>query len=75
MNNLGGGHEVWPMRDKYPEISQKITIRFNNRSHSQCFKCKFAWSDGYNTVVYNEEGNPLLVGNNCYEIIRDGWAL
>lgn len=63
------------MLSKRPEVSQKITISFNDRAKSQCFKCKFAWSDYYNTVVYDEEGNPLLIGNNSYRIIRDGWAV
>ncbi len=63
------------MLSKRPEISQKITISFNDRTKSQCFKCKFAWSDGYNTVVYDEEGNPLLIGNRSYRIIRECWAV
>lgn len=63
------------MLSKRPEVSQKITISFNDRTKSQCFKCKFAWSDGYNTVVYDEEGNPLFIGNRSYRINCECWAI
>lgn len=59
---------------KYSPITgDKIIIRFIDRSKSQCFRCKFAWSDGLNTVFYCEEGLPLLTGANSYEVIKEGW--
>ncbi len=51
----------------------RITIRFKDPSRSQEFQCAFAWKDGFNTVVYCEEGAPHLIGNSHYEVVCDGW--
>ena len=52
---------------------KKITIRFTDRSRSQNFQCMLGATDGRNSIIYCEEGNPLLVGNNCFEVIKEGW--
>ena len=54
---------------------ERITIRFTDHSKSQSFQCKWAWTDGRNTVVYDEEGNPLLIGNSAYVIVKKGWRV
>ncbi|WP_263056429.1 hypothetical protein [Pantoea agglomerans] len=45
-----------------------VHIRFTDRSKSQRMKCQIAWSDSLNSVIYDEEGAPLLIGNSGYEV-------
>jgi hypothetical protein len=45
-----------------------VHIRFTDRSKSQRVKCQIAWSDSLNSVIYDEEGNPLLIANSGYEV-------
>lgn len=50
----------------------KAIIRFKDLSKSQEFRCIFAWSDGMNSVFYDEEGAPILIGKSYYEVIERG---
>ncbi|WP_033782043.1 hypothetical protein [Pantoea sp. 9140] len=45
-----------------------VHIRFTDRSKSQRMKCQIAWSDSLNSVIYDEEGAPLLIANSGYEV-------
>lgn len=46
-----------------------VYIRFKDRSKSQRMKCQLAWSDSRNSVIYDEEGVPLLLSNSAFEVI------
>lgn len=45
-------------------------IRFTDLSKNQRMKCKIAWTDGYNSVVYDEEGAPQLLANWSFEVLE-----
>lgn len=45
-----------------------VYIRFTDRSKSQRMKCQLAWSDSLNSVIYDEEGAPLLISNSAYDV-------
>lgn len=45
-------------------------IRFTDLSKNQQMKCKIAWTDGYNSVVYDEEGAPRLLANWAFEVLE-----
>ena len=47
-----------------------VFIRFTDVSKNQRMKCKIEWTDGYNSVIYDEEGAPLLLSNNAFEVLR-----
>lgn len=48
-----------------------VYIRFTDRSKNQRMKCQIAWTDSLNSVIYDEEGAPLLISNGAYEVIRE----
>lgn len=39
---------------------------------NQSMKCRIAWSDSLNSVIYGEEGAPCLLSNGAFEIISAG---
>lgn len=47
-----------------------VHIRFTDRSKNQRMKCQVAWSDWLNSVIYDEEGAPLLISNSAFQVIR-----
>lgn len=47
-----------------------VYIRFTDISKSQRMKCQIAWSDWLNSVIYDEEGAPLLISNSAFQVIR-----
>mgnify|MGYP000882213500 CR=1 FL=1 len=47
-----------------------VFIRFTDASKNQRMKCKIEWTDGYNSVIYDQEGAPLLLSNNSFEVLR-----
>ncbi|NWA63027.1 hypothetical protein HX773_19150 [Pantoea sp. B9002] len=49
--------------------SNWVYVRFTDRSKNQCMKCKIAWTDGRNSVIYDDEGGPMLISNNGFERI------
>ena len=53
----------------------RVRIRFKDLSMSQDFRCTFAWSDGLNSVFYDEEGYPILIAKSAYEVIKEGWIM
>lgn len=47
-----------------------VYVRFTDISKSQRMKCQIAWSDWLNSVIYDEEGAPLLISNSAFQVIR-----
>lgn len=58
-----------------PCSGERITIGFTDCSKSQSLQCTLPWTDGRNTVVYDEEGNPLLMSNSAYVLVKKGWRV
>ncbi|MES4613557.1 hypothetical protein V2154_13345 [Ewingella sp. CoE-038-23] len=56
-------------------IGKKITIRFTDRSKSQSYQCELGATDGYNSIIYCQEGIPQLVGNSSFEVVKEGWRV
>lgn len=56
-------------------VGKKITIRFTDRSRSQNFQCEIGATDGRNSIIYCEEGIPELIGNDYFEVIKEGWRV
>lgn len=56
----------------HPVVSphEWVHIRFTDRSKNQRMKCQIAWSDWLNSVIYDEEGAPLLISNSAFQVIR-----
>jgi len=61
------------MSNMYLFEGKKITIRFTDRSRSQNFQCTLGATDGRNSIIYCEEGKPELIGNDYFEVIKEGW--
>lgn len=48
-----------------------VHIRFKDRSKNQCMKCNLAFNDGFNSFLYDEEGNPFIAANSSFEFINE----
>lgn len=51
------------------EIEWKF-IRFTDLGKNQRMKCNIAWTDGYNSVIYDEEGATQLLANWAFEVLE-----